>query len=124
MNESDQTRTDHNAPPAAYAPVAAEVRSDIERSLKTRHYGHGKLLSTVEDRAKTAGSKAWERFKQRPYAGIAVASALGFSIASLTGVGELAVAVLCGYGAYEILRRGRPIGETVEEVVKGVEKLT
>lgn len=123
MSENDQTRTDHNTPPAAYAPVAAEVRADIERSLRTRHFGQGKLLFKVEDRAKTTGAKAWERFKKRPYAGIAVASALGFGIASLTGVGELAVAVLCGYGAYEILRRGRPVGDTVEEIVKDTEKL-
>lgn len=123
MSDNDQTRTDHNAPPAAYAPVAAEVRADIERSLQTRHFGQGKFLFAVEDRAKTAGTKAWERFKKRPYAGIAVASALGFGIASLTGVGELAVAVLCGYGAYEILRRGRPVGETVEEIVRDTEKL-
>jgi uncharacterized protein (DUF697 family) len=118
----DQARTDHNAPPAC-APVAAEVRSDIERSLRTRHFGQGKVLFVVEDRAKTAGAKAWERFKKRPYAGIAVASAIGFGVASLTGVGELAVAVLCGYGAYEILRRGRPVGETVEEMVRDVEKM-
>jgi uncharacterized protein (DUF697 family) len=118
----DQARTDHNAPPAC-APVAAEVRSDIERSLRTRHFGQGKVLFVVEDRAKTAGAKAWERFKKRPYAGIAVASAVGFGVASLTGVGELAVAVLCGYGAYEILRRGRPVGETVEEMVRDVEKM-
>jgi len=119
----NQTRTDHDTPQAAYAPVAAEVRSDIERSLRTRHFGQGKVLFAVEDRAKSAGSRAWERFKKRPYAGIALASALGFGIASLTGVGELAVAVLCGYGAYEILRRGRPVGETVEEMVKGAENI-
>jgi uncharacterized protein (DUF697 family) len=123
MSDNDQTRTDHNAPPPVCTPVAAEVRSDIERSLRTRHFGQGRLLFEVEDRAKTAGAKAWERFKKRPYAGIAVASALGFGIASLTGVGELAVAVLCGYGAYEVLRRGRPVGETVEEMVKDAEKL-
>jgi ElaB/YqjD/DUF883 family membrane-anchored ribosome-binding protein len=118
----DQARTDHDAPPAC-APVAAEVRSDIERSLRTRHFGQGKVLFVVEDRAKTAGAKAWERFKKRPYAGIAVASAVGFGVASLTGVGELAVAVLCGYGAYEILRRGRPVGETVEEMARDVGKM-
>jgi hypothetical protein len=48
---------------------------------------------------------------------------LGFTVATMTGVGELAVAVLCGYGAYEILRRGRPVSETVEEMVKEVEKM-
>jgi uncharacterized protein (DUF697 family) len=122
MSDDDQARTDHNPPPAC-APVAAEVRSDIERSLRTRHFGQGKVLFAVEDRAKTAGAKAWERFKKRPYAGIVVASAMGFGLASLTGVGELAVAVLCGYGAYEILRRGRPLGETVEEIAKDIEKM-
>jgi uncharacterized protein (DUF697 family)/ElaB/YqjD/DUF883 family membrane-anchored ribosome-binding protein len=122
MSDKEQARTDPNAP-AACAPVAAEVRSDIERSLRTRHFGHRKILFAVEDGAKTAGAKAWERFKQRPYAGIAVASAVGFGIASLTGVGELAVAVLCGYGAYEVLRRGQPVSETVEEMVKDVEKM-
>ena len=80
-------------------------------------------MYAVEDRAKTVGAKAWERFKKRPYAGIALASAVGFGIASLTGVGELAVAALCGYGAYEILRRGKPVGETVEEIVRGTEKI-
>jgi uncharacterized protein (DUF697 family) len=124
MTEKDAAQTNHNsAAPPACAPVAEEVRSDIEHSLRTRHHGHGKVLFAVEDRAKSAGAKAWERFKKRPYAGIAVASAVGFTVASMTGVGELAVAVLCGYGAYEVLRRGRPLSETVEEMVKDVEKM-
>jgi len=122
MSESEHGRTDHDAA-AEYAAVAEEVRSDIERTLRTRHLGRGKILFTVEDRAKTAATKAWEKFKKRPYAGILVASAVGFGVASLTGVGELAVAVLCGYGAYEVLRRGRPLSETVEEVVKDVGKM-
>ncbi len=123
MGENDAAQTRHDAASPACAPVAEEVRSDIERSLRTRHFGHGKVLFTVEDRAKSVGAKAWERFKKRPYAGIAVASAVGFTVASMTGVGELAVAVLCGYGAYEVLRRGRPVSETVEEMVKDVEKM-
>ncbi len=123
MSENDAAQTNHNPAAAACAPVAEEVRSDIERSLRTRHFGHGKVLFAVEDHAKTAGAKAWERFKKRPYAGIAVASAVGFTVASMTGVGELAVAVLCGYGAYEVLRRGRPVGETVQEMVEDVEKM-
>jgi uncharacterized protein (DUF697 family) len=123
MSEKDAVQTPHDGVPPACAPVAEEVRADIERSLRTRHFGHGKVLFTVEDRAKSAGAKAWERFKKRPYAGVAMASAVGFTVASMTGVGELAVAVLCGYGAYEVLRRGRPVSETVEEMVKDVEKM-
>jgi ElaB/YqjD/DUF883 family membrane-anchored ribosome-binding protein len=123
MNDNDQARTETSCAPEPCVPVAAEVRSDIERSLRTRHFGKGKLLFAVENRAKSVGVKAWERFKRRPYAGIAVASAAGFAVASMTGVGELAIAVLCGYGAYEVLRRGRPVGETVEEMVRDVEKM-
>jgi hypothetical protein len=123
MSEKEVPCTNHESQGALVSPVVHEVRSDIERSLRTRHLGHGKIVYEVEDRAKTLGASAWERLKKHPYAGIAAASAFGFTLASLTGVGELAVAVLCGYGAYEILRRGRPVSETVEEMVKEVEKM-
>ena len=123
MSENDVAPTNHNPPAPAVAPVVQELRSDIERSLRTRHFGHGKVLFAVEDGAKSAGAKVWHRLKTRPYAGVAAASALGFTLASMTGVGELAVAVLCGYGAYEVLRRGRPVGETVEEMAKDVCKM-
>ena len=123
MSENEVPCTNHEPHAPAVSPVVREVRSDIERSLRTRHIGHGKLLYEMEDRAKTVGARAWERLKNRPYAGVVAASAVGFTVATLTGVGELAVAVLCGYGAYEILRRGRPVSETVEEMVKEVEKM-
>jgi hypothetical protein len=103
--------------------VALELRNDIERGLHTRHPGRGKRLLAVEDKAKSAGTVVWERLKKRPYAGIAAATAFGFAVASATGVGELTVALLCGYAAYEILRRGRPVGETVEEVVRDISKI-
>jgi len=108
---------------AAVPPIAREVRSDLERTLRTRHYGEGKILFTVEDGAKSAAAKVWHRLKARPYAGIAVASVLGFTLASATGVGELAFGVLCGYGAYQVLRRGEPLGEAVEEMVREVCKM-
>jgi uncharacterized protein (DUF697 family) len=123
MSEDEAAPTNHSPSAQAVAPVVQELRSDIERSLHTRHFGHGKVLFAVEDGAKSAGAKVWETLKHRPYAGIAAASALGFTLASITGVGELAVAVLCGYGAYEVLRRGRPVNETVEEIAKDVEKM-
>ena len=48
---------------------------------------------------------------------------LGFTVASATGVGELAIAALCGYAAYEVLRRGSAVGEAVEDVVRDVGKM-
>jgi hypothetical protein len=123
MSQNDAPCTNHEPQLHAAGPVVRELRGDIERSLRTRHLGHGKILYAAEDRAKTLGARAWERLKGRPYTGVVAASALGFTVATLAGVGELAVAVLCGYGAYEILRRGRPVCETVEEMVKEVEKM-
>ncbi len=123
VSENEQVPTNPTPPQAGCSPVAQEVRADIERSLRTRRFGQGKVLFAVEDRAKTAGAKLWVRLKRRPYAGIGAATALGFTVATVTGVGELAVAVLCGYAAYEVLRRGQPVGETVEEVVRDVCKM-
>ena len=102
--------------PRRFAPTSS-VRCEHGTSATARSCSRWKTAR------RPRGAKAWERLKNRPYAGIAVASAVGFAVASLTGVGELAVAVLCGYGAYEILRRGRPVCETVEEMVKDVEKM-
>jgi hypothetical protein len=114
---------DHLPPRAAVPPVARELRADLEHSLRTRHFGQGKLLFQVEDGAKSAAAKVWHRFKRQPYAGILAASVLGFTVASVTGVGELAIAALCGYGAYQVLRRGEPVGEAVEEMVRDVCKM-
>jgi hypothetical protein len=66
MSENDVPCTNHESQAAAVNPVVREVRSDIERSLRTRHLGHGKVLYEVEDRAKTLGARAWERLKNRP----------------------------------------------------------
>jgi hypothetical protein len=115
--------TDASCDPSPTTQVAREVRADIERALHTRHFGHGEILFKVEDKAKTAGEKVWIVMKKRPYFGIGVVSMAGFALATATGVGELAIGVLCGYAAYEVLRRGRPVGQTVEEVVRDVGKM-
>ncbi len=112
------TNTMNGAALEPTVPRGREVRASIEHALHTRHFGQGEVLFAVEDRAKTAGTKVWDVMKKRPYAGVAAVSALGFAVASTVGVGELAVAVLFGYGAFEVLRRGRPVGECVEEVVR------
>jgi uncharacterized protein (DUF697 family)/ElaB/YqjD/DUF883 family membrane-anchored ribosome-binding protein len=104
-------------------PAAEQVRMDIERSLRTRSFGEGEVLFVVEDKAKRAGAKLWGHLKQHPYGGIGAASALGFAVASATGVGELAIAVVCGYAAFEVLRRGEPVAVAVEGVVKDVCKM-
>jgi hypothetical protein len=109
--------------PQAVPPIARELRSDLERSLRRRHFGEGKILFAVEDGAKSATAKVWHRLKAKPYAGVAAASMLGFTLASVTGVGELAFGVLCGYGAYQVLRRGESVSEAVEEMVRDVCKM-
>jgi hypothetical protein len=108
---------------AAVPPIARELRSDLERTLRKRHFGEGRILYAVEDGAKSATAKVWHRLKVQPYVGIAAASLVGFTLASVTGVGELAFGVLCGYGAYQVLRRGEPVSEAVEEMVRDVCKM-
>lgn len=107
----------------AVPPIARELRSDLEHTLRSRHFGEGKILFAVEDGAKSATAKVWRRLKAKPYTGVAAASMLGFALASAAGVGELAFGVLCGYGAYQVLRRGESVSEAVEEMVKDVCKM-
>ena len=108
---------------ATVPPIVRELRADLERTLRRRHFGQGKVLFTVEDGAKSATAKMWHQMKAKPYVGVAAASLLGFTLASAAGVGELAFAALCGYGAYLVLRRGEPLGEAVEEMVRDVCKM-
>ena len=123
-SHDDEGPTIHAPTPSVLCePVGQEVRADIERSLRTRRFGRGKVLFAVEDRAKTAAARVWVVLKKRPYAGIGASAAFGFTVAAMTGVGELAVAVLCGYAAYEVLRRGQPVEQTLEEVVRDVAKM-
>jgi uncharacterized protein (DUF697 family) len=99
-----------------------DVRQSIDHALHTRHFGRGEVLFKVEDRAKSAGSKVWEFTKAHPYAGIAAISAVGLAAASMVGVGEIVVAGLFGYGAWEVLRRGEPVQEAAKDVVREAER--
>lgn len=100
------------------SPQARELRADIDHALRSRRFGKGKLLFKVEDGVKSAGAKVWDLMKEHPYGGVAAVSATGLLLASTAGVGELAIAAIFGYTAFKVLRRGEPVDQAVEEVVR------
>jgi uncharacterized protein (DUF697 family)/ElaB/YqjD/DUF883 family membrane-anchored ribosome-binding protein len=123
MNETPPNTVESRAGSAGESgpspsPQGQEIRADIDHALHSRHFGHGKLLFKVEDGAKNAGTKVWELMKEHPYGGIAAVSATGLLLASTAGVGELAIAAVFGYAAFKVLRRGEPVDQAVEEVVR------
>ena len=116
---SESSPSSSSSPPPS---PSQDVRQTIDHALHTRHFGEGEVLFKVEDKAKTAGTRLWEFAKGHPYAGIAAISAMGFAAASVIGVGEIIVAGLFGYGAWEVLRRGEPVKEACKDVLKEAER--
>ena len=103
--------------PAGVRPptTAREVRTSIERSLKTRSARPGTTAHKIEEKVKTRLENVWKGAKKRPSIGVLVAVGIGIAAAELIGVGELAVAVGFGYAAYQVLRMGVPLDKAIEE---------
>jgi hypothetical protein len=70
-------------------PVAAASRATI----------------VFERTVERAGDALWHRLRHRPYLGVALASAIGLTLASVVGVGEVGIAFLAGYAAFKALRQ-------------------
>src|SRR5262245_4976881 len=65
-----------------------------------------------------AGAALWHRLRHRPYLGVVLASAVGLTLASVVGVGELGIAFLVGYGAYNILRKNEPPSKAFQDAAR------
>jgi len=63
----------------------------------------------------------WVRFRRQPYIGAVLAGGVGLAVASVFGVGELAVAAGLGYAVYQMLTQRKPPGQAFKEALK-VEK--
>jgi hypothetical protein len=103
--------------------TGTEVRVRIEQALRTRSASQGTTVARIEHVLKRQGMKVWNQVKHRPSLGVAVAGGAGLALAMTIGVGELAVAILFGYGAYQVLREGVPPKVAVREVAEALEKL-
>jgi len=103
--------------------ISTEVRARIEQVLHTRSAPRGTAMAKVERIVKRGGEKLWVQLKKSPSLGVALAGATGLALATAIGVGELTIAVIAGYAAYQILREGVAPRVVAKDIVEKIEKL-
>ena len=103
--------------------TSTEVRARIEQSLHTRSAPEGTARAKVEHLMKCGGERLWVQLKKRPSLGVALAGATGLAVASVVGVGELAIGLVAGYAAYQILREGVAPRAVAKDVIETIERL-
>ncbi len=103
--------------------VSTEVRARIEQALHVRRAPRGTLGARLEHVGKAWGGRLWGQLKKRPSLGVAVTGTTALVLASLVGVGELTIAIVVGYGAYQVLREGVAPATAARNVVERLEKL-
>ncbi|MDX2092641.1 MAG: hypothetical protein SFX73_32550 [Kofleriaceae bacterium] len=102
--------------------VAVEVRHRIGKALATRKAPSGTLAAKVENKMKGGGSKLWALAKRRPYVGVVMASGGALAIAMAIGGGEITLACIVGYAAYQVLREGVPPKVAAEDAFHAIER--
>lgn len=101
--------------------TSTEVRARIEQSLHTRSAPKGTVMAKVEHLVKREGEKLWVQLKKRPSLGVALAGATGLAVATVVGVGELAIGLIAGYSAYQVLREGIAPKTVAKDLVENIE---
>ena len=102
--------------------TSTQVRARIEETLQTRTAPPGTSLAKVEHVVKGQGARLWDQLKKRPSLGVLLAGGTGLGLAMAIGVGELAVAAIAGYAAYQVLRGAAP-SDVAREMIEELEKL-
>jgi hypothetical protein len=113
MTDDNQHRVD----------TSTEVRARIEQSLHTRSAPEGTASAKVEHLVKREGEKLWVQLKKRPSLGVVLTGAAGLAVASVVGVGELAIGIIAGYAAYQVLREGIAPKVVAKDVVEKLERV-
>jgi hypothetical protein len=101
--------------PAASGDVRREISDDIEHTLEQRSAPAGTVRARAEDRAKRGGVHLWRALKKRPSIGVLLCGGLAVAAADAVGVGELAIGLAVGYAAWQVLRKGKSVGEALTE---------
>jgi hypothetical protein len=115
--------TDEHDPHPHWIGTGHEVRERIEHALRIRRAPPGTAAAKLEHVVKEAGGRVWIQLKKRPSVGVVAVGAAGLVVASVVGVGEIAIAILAGYGAYQVLREGVSPGEAVRKIVEEIAKV-
>src|ERR1700733_6773088 len=101
--------------PVAAGDVRREISDDIEHTLDRRTAPSGTIGARMEDRAKRGGVHAWRALKKRPSLGVVLFGGTAIVLADAVGVGELALGIAIGYAAWQVLRKGKSVGEALAE---------
>ncbi len=95
--------------------LGRRVYDHIDRTLALRRAPEGTWRARAEDRAKRGGTRVWRALKRRPSVGVVALGGLTIAAASAVGVGELTLGITAGYAAWQVLRKGKSVGEVIEE---------
>jgi hypothetical protein len=115
--------TDEHHPHAHWIGTGHEIRARIEHALRIRRATPGTAAAKLEQVAKDAGARVWIQLKKRPSIGVVLVGGAGLAVASAVGVGEIAIGMIAGYAAYQVLREGVAPGEAARKIVEEIAKL-
>jgi len=107
--------------PTKRKELSTRLRERITHGLHMRRARPGTLAAKVEGMVKASASELWKLLRKRPVVGSAAIGAIGLAAATTIGVGELALALVFAYAAYEVLGEGMPAKEAAKQVVKELE---
>lgn len=117
------TEEHHPHPHPHWMGTAHEVRARIEHALRIRSAPPGTPAAELEQVVKEAGARVWAQLKKRPSIGVVLVGGAGLAVASTVGVGEIAIGILAGYAAYQVLREGVSPGEAAKKIAEEVARL-
>jgi hypothetical protein len=114
---------DEHHPHPHWIGTGHEVRARIEHALRIRSATPGTPTAKLEQVVKDLGARAWIQLKKRPSIGVVAVGVTGLAVASAVGVGELAIGMIAGYAAYQVLREGVSPGDAAKKIVEQIAKL-
>lgn len=114
---------DEHHPHPHWIGTGHEIRARIEHALRVRRAPPGTPSAKLEQVAKDAGARLWIQLRKRPSIGVMLVGGAGLVVASAVGVGEIAIGMIAGYAAYQVLREGVAPGEAARKVIEEIAKL-
>jgi len=114
---------DEHHPHPHWIGTGHEIRGRIEHALHVRSAPPGTASAKLEQVVKDAGARVWIQLKKRPSIGVVGVGITGLAVASAVGVGEIAIGMIAGYAAYQVLREGISPGEAAKKIMEQIAKL-
>jgi hypothetical protein len=114
---------DEHHPHPHWIGTGHEVRARIEHALRIRSAPPGTTTAKLEQVVKDAGARLWVQLKKRPSIGVVAVGGAGIAVASVVGVGEIAIGMIAAYAAYQVLREGVSPGEAARKIIEEIAKV-